>query len=144
MVKPRARLAEFAETFPFRSLATTLRTMFRDALRDVVEGVEGGLAGMVMDFEGIPLDSYSVNQVPVDIEAVGIEASVLVKSIRRATEMLEAGDTDEVSIKSERMVTLIRVLNDTYFVALTLQPGGNLGKGRYLLRTLAPRLKSEL
>jgi predicted regulator of Ras-like GTPase activity (Roadblock/LC7/MglB family) len=118
--------------------------MFREALRDVVEGVDGGLAGMVMDFEGIPLESFSLNSVPVDIEAIGIEASVLVKAIRRATEMLEAGDTNEVSIKSERMVTLIRVLNSTYFVALTLLPTGNLGKARYLLRTLAPRLLDEL
>ena len=118
--------------------------MFRDALRDVVEGVDGGLAGMVMDFEGIPLETFSLSTAPVDIEAVGIEASVLVKSIRRATEMLEAGDTSEVSIKSDRMVTLIRILNNTYFVALTLLPSGNLGKARYLLRTLAPRLLEEL
>lgn len=118
--------------------------MFRDALREVVEGVDGGLAGMVMDFEGIPLESFTGDGSAVDIEAVGIEASVLVKSIRRATEMLEAGDTNEVSIRSERMVTLIRVVNGTYFVALTLRPSGNLGKARYLLRLLAPRLSAEL
>ena len=65
---------------------------------------------------------------------MGAEASVLIKSIQRASEMLEAGATREVSIQSERMVTLIRVLNDSYFIAVTLRPEGNLGKARYLLR----------
>lgn len=99
---------------------------------------------MVMDFEGIPLDSYSREDTEFDIESVGAEASVLVKAIQRATEMLDAGDTREVSIKSERVTTLIRVLNETYFVALTLTPDGNLGKARYLLRVLAPKLSDEL
>jgi predicted regulator of Ras-like GTPase activity (Roadblock/LC7/MglB family) len=118
--------------------------MFRDAIQGVVEGVEGGLAGMLMDFEGIPVDSYSRSEMALDMEAVGAEASVLVKSIQRASEMLDAGAAREVSIQSERMVTLIRVLNDSYFIALTLSPDGNLGKARYLLRVVAPKLLTEL
>ena len=42
------------------------------------------------------------------------------------------------------MVTLIRVINDSYFVAMTLVPDGNFGKGRFMLRLLAPQLKTEL
>lgn len=117
--------------------------MFREAIQRVVDGVDGGLAGMLMDVEGIPLDSY-VRQEGLDIEAVGAEASVLIKSIQRATSMLEAGDTSEVSIKSERMTTVVRVLNSTYFMAITLTPAGNLGKARYLLRLEAPALTKEL
>lgn len=118
--------------------------MFREAIQRVVEGVDGGLAGMLVDFEGIPVESYSRQDAGFDIEAVGAEASVLVKSIQRATEMLEAGDTKEVSIRSEKMVTLIRVLNESYFLAVTLKPEGNLGKARYLLRVSAPALLDEL
>lgn len=118
--------------------------MFRETIQSVVDGVEGGLAGMLVDFEGIPVDSYTRDDAGFDIEAVGAEASVLVKSIQRATEMLDAGETKEVSIRNERMVTLIRVLNETYFFAVTLAPEGNLGKARYLLRVSAPRLLAEL
>ena len=39
---------------------------------------------------------------------------------------------------------VIRVINKGYFVALTLTPNANLGKGRYLLRLLAPKLADEL
>jgi len=36
------------------------------------------------------------------------------------------------------------VLNDEYFVAMTLAPGGNSGKARFLLRTASSKLLSEL
>jgi hypothetical protein len=39
---------------------------------------------------------------------------------------------------------LIRLLNDNYFMALTLAPGGNVGKGRFALRVAAPDVLSAL
>jgi len=118
--------------------------MFKEALERVVTGTDGGIASLLMDFEGIPLESYAKEGAAMDIETVGAEVSVVVKAIQRATEMLEAGATDEVSFRSEKMVTLIRVVNDGYFLAMTLAPDGNLGKGRFLLRLLAPQLAEEL
>jgi predicted regulator of Ras-like GTPase activity (Roadblock/LC7/MglB family) len=118
--------------------------MFKEALRSVVEGTAGGYAGLLMDFEGIPVETYVAEDSPYDIEVVGAEVSVLVKQIQRATEMLDAGDTREVSFKSDKMVTLIRVIDENYFVAMTLSPEANYGKGRYLLRVLAPKLRAEL
>ncbi len=118
--------------------------MFKEALQNVVDETDGGLAGLIMDFEGIPLETYVRGESAFDIETVGAEVSVVVKSIQRATEMLEAGETKEVAFKSEKMVTLIRVIDATYFIALTMSPDGNFGKGRYLLRTTAPKLMAEL
>jgi predicted regulator of Ras-like GTPase activity (Roadblock/LC7/MglB family) len=118
--------------------------MFKEALERVVTGTDGGIAGLLMDFEGIPLESYAKDGASLDIEVVGAEVSVVVKAIQRATEMLDAGATREVSFRSDKMVTLIRVINQSYFVAMTLSPEGNLGKGRYMLRTLAPSLAEEL
>lgn len=118
--------------------------MFKEALERAVTSTDGGIAGLLMDFEGIPLESYAKDGAPLDIEVVGAEVSVVVKAIQRATEMLDAGATSEVSFSSDKMVTLVRVINQTYFVAMTLKPDGNLGKGRYLLRVLAPGLAREL
>ena len=118
--------------------------MFKEALQGVVEGTEGGIAGLLMDFEGIPLDSYTREGATFDIEVVGAEVSVVVKAIQRASEMLEAGQTSEVAFKSDKMTTLIRVINQTYFVAVAMEPDGNLGKSRFLLRVLAPKLAQEL
>ncbi len=118
--------------------------MFKQALEGVVDQTDGGVAGLLMDFEGIPLETYSRADAGLDIEAVGAEISVLVKAIQRATEMLKAGETREVSFRCDKFVTVIRVLNETYFVAITLKPDGNLGKARYLLRVTAPTLAREL
>jgi predicted regulator of Ras-like GTPase activity (Roadblock/LC7/MglB family) len=118
--------------------------MFKEALANIVDSTPGGLAGLLMDFEGIPLETYSRPESALDIEVVGAEVSVVVKAIQRAAEMLEAGETQEVAFKSDRMVTIIRVVNETYFLALALEPDGNFGKGRFLLRVAAPQLKSEL
>ena len=117
--------------------------MFKEAIRDVVEGTDGGIAGVLMDFEGIAVDSY-VKSESLDITAVGAEFSVILKSIQRATESLEAGGAREIAIQSEKVTTLIRILNDEYFLALTLAPDGNFGKCRYLMRTAAPKLLEQL
>ena len=117
--------------------------MFKEALKRAVE-VTNSYAGLLMDFEGIAVDSYVGTESPFDIEVVGAEVSVLVKQILRAAEMLEAGGTEEVSFRSERMTTIVRVIDHNYFVAMTMSPDANAGRGRYELRLLAPRLKAEL
>ena len=117
--------------------------MFKEAIRDVVEGTDGGIAGILMDFEGIAVDSY-VKGESLDINAVGAEYSVILKAILRATESLEAGGAREIAIQSDKLTTLIRILTDEYFLALTLTPDGNFGKGRYLMRTAAPKLIEQL
>lgn len=117
--------------------------MFKEALQSAVEST-GSYAGLLMDFEGIPVESYVAPASPYDIEVVGAEISVLVKQIQRTTTMLEAGETEEVSFKSDRMMTLVRVINQTYFVAMTMAPGGNAGKGRFALRLLVPQFRVDL
>jgi predicted regulator of Ras-like GTPase activity (Roadblock/LC7/MglB family) len=118
--------------------------MFQDALREIVEKTEGGVAGLIMDSEGIAVDSYARDGAPFDITTVGIEFGVVLGSIKRAAESLEAGTASEVAINTDKLITLIRTLGDTYFLAMTLRPDGNLGKGRYLMRTAAPKLLAEL
>ena len=123
---------------------TVVYTAEGDSYKCVVDGTDGGLAGLLMDFEGIPVETYSRSDSGFDIESVGAEVSVVVKAIQRASEMLDAGPTREVAFRSDKLVTLIRVINESYFVAVALSPEGNLGKGRYLLRIVAPQLAQEL
>ncbi len=118
--------------------------MFKETLRGLVEGTEGGLAGLVMDSSGIALESYASGETPFDITTVGIEFSVIIGSIKRAAEMLEAGEAHEISVGTDQFVTIIRTLGDTYFLALAMTPSGNIGKGRYLMRRAAPALLAEL
>ena len=118
--------------------------MFKETLREIVEKTDGGLAGIVMDSEGITLESWARDDAGFDINTVGIEFGVILGSVKRAAESLEAGAAHEVAIGTDKMMTLIRTLGPTYFLALTIKPDGNFGKGRYLMRTAAPKLMAEL
>jgi predicted regulator of Ras-like GTPase activity (Roadblock/LC7/MglB family) len=118
--------------------------MFREVLQEVVDGTDGGIAALVMGYDGIPVDQYVRTGAALDVATIGMEYSVILKEIRRAAQMLDAGTANEVSIKSERMTTVIRFLNDEYFVAVALSPEGNTGKARFLLRVRAPSILSSL
>lgn len=118
--------------------------MFKEALREIVEKTDGGQASLLMDASGIALESYARDGATVDIDTVGVEFSVVIGAIKRASEMLEAGAAREMVVSTEKMMTLIRMVNDTYFLALTMSPDGNFGKGRYLMRTAVPKLAAEL
>ena len=118
--------------------------MFKEILQDLVERTDGGVAGLLMASDGIAIDQYSKGDGPFDIESVGMEYSVVIKGIQRAAEMLDTGATNEISVKTERLTTVIRMLSDEYFVALTVAPGGNVGKARFLLRSSAPKLIENL
>jgi predicted regulator of Ras-like GTPase activity (Roadblock/LC7/MglB family) len=118
--------------------------MFKDALREIVEKTDGGIAGLVMDSEGIALESFARDDAPFDITTIGVEFGVVLGAIKRASESLDAGSAHEVAIGTDKMITLIRVLGDTYFLALAMKPDGNFGKGRFMMRTVAPKLIAEL
>lgn len=116
--------------------------MFREALEEVVQKVEGGMAALLMGFDGIPVEQYSADG--YDIETLGMEFSVVLNDARKATLALDAGQADEISFRAEKVTTVVRVLNEEYFIALALEPTGNLGKGRYMLRLAAPKVLKEL
>lgn len=118
--------------------------MFKESLRGLVERTEGGIAGVLMGMDGIPVDQYAVEEADISIDTVGMEFSVIVTQARQAAEMLHIGDAQEIAIRAEHMTTVFRLLNDEYFVALALQPKGNLGKARYLLRVGASELVEGL
>lgn len=118
--------------------------MFQEVLKEVVDHTDGGVASLLMGFDGIAVDQYVREGEGFDVATVGMEYSVILKSIRNAAEMLEAGDAREVAIQAERITTVIRLINAEYFVAMAVRPSGNVGKARFLLRTRSPKLLASL
>ena len=118
--------------------------MFKEPLQKVVDNVEGGIAGLVMGFDGISVESYTREGHKIDINTVGMEFSFILGQVRKAAQILEIGPVHEITIKAEKLTIVIRVLNSEYFLALALTPDGNFGKGRYLMRVVAPKLQAEL
>jgi predicted regulator of Ras-like GTPase activity (Roadblock/LC7/MglB family) len=118
--------------------------MFQENLKRLVDETDGGVAGLLMGFDGIAVDSYTAPEGGVDITTVGMEFSFILTQVRKAAEILEVGGVQEIAIRADNLTMLIRVVSVEYFVALALRQNGNFGKGRYLLRMIAPKLQAEL
>jgi predicted regulator of Ras-like GTPase activity (Roadblock/LC7/MglB family) len=116
----------------------------RDSLRSIVENVDGGLAAMIMAYDGIPVDEVCVKQTEFDIQLLSVEYAIVLKEIRRSIEVIKAGDLEEVSITTNQSCVAIRVLNDELFIVLIIKRDGNFGKGRYLLRLNSYEIAREL
>jgi len=120
---------------------------FETHLKAVVSGVEGAIACSLMGFDGIAVETYPAQAdlaSPVDVQGAWIEYSSILSQLKNTAEILRTGNVVEVHVGTEKLFTLIRLVNNEYFVVLGMLPEGNVGKGRYLLRLVAPQLKSEL
>ncbi len=118
--------------------------MFRDSLRRMVEQTHGAVAGLLMGFDGIAVETFTPDSGKFDIQTVGMEFSFILMQVRKAVDTLEGGNVEEVTIRTDKVTLLIRVLSKDYFVALAVAPTGNSAKGRYLLRVTAPKIQAEL
>ena len=107
--------------------------MFDQVLQRIVDETGGAVGAVLMGYDGIAIEQYFPAEEALDLQIVAIEYSNVIKDIRKTSEVLKLGNMEEVSIKTERFIIVIRAITSEYFVALTLYREGNFGKGRYLL-----------
>jgi predicted regulator of Ras-like GTPase activity (Roadblock/LC7/MglB family) len=114
-------------------------------LENVVSEVQGALACSVMGFDGITVETHQIPEAePLDLSSSWIEYSGVLTQLKAACEGLKTGGVAEVTINTDKCLMLVRVVSPEYFLILALKPDGNYGKGRYLLRITAPKVKAEL
>lgn len=116
----------------------------RDTLSSIVQSVDGGLAALIMAYDGIPIDEVSVEQTEFDMQLLSVEYATVLKEIKRAVDVIKMGELEEVSIATTRTRVIIRILNDDLFSALVLRHDGNAGKGRYMLKLKSYEMNREL
>ncbi len=118
--------------------------MFASILQTLVTETGGGIGAVLMGYDGIAIDQYFKQCDGIDLQLVAVEYSNILKEIKKAGEILNTGEMEEVSIRTERFYVVVRILSDEYFVALTIDSKGNYGKGRYLLLRESGNLKGAL
>ena len=122
--------------------------MFRESLQRMVDRLDGGVAGILMGFDGISVESYTKDgedgEDGLDIQTVGMELAHAIVQIRKAADNLDVGSLRELTLKADNLVILIYLLNEEYFIACALKPEASFGKARYLMRLLAPQIQAEL
>ena len=118
---------------------------FTEHLQELCQGVDGAVACSLMGVDGIEVETHLAEGVgPLDLKALLVEYSGILRSAREAAEAHRAGGVSEISINTEKLVTVARLISPDYFMVLALKPEGNYGKARYLLRIIAPRVRAEL
>lgn len=116
----------------------------RSMLETILSSVEGALSVMIMAYDGIPIDEISREQNEIDMQLLSVEYATVLKEIKRAVEVIKAGDLEEVSITTSQTCVMIRVINNELFAVLIMKRDGNFGKGRYLLRMKTGDMAREL
>jgi len=121
--------------------------MFRQNIQKLIDKLDGGIAGVLMGFDGIALDSYAKSgfgdSLP-DIQTLAAEFAHLVSQARRTVQSLDAGALAEVTIRTDTVTLVISVVTPEYFLACAMLPAALVGKARYLVKLTAPRLREEL
>ena len=118
---------------------------FQETLERVVTRTKGSAAGLVMALDGIVVDSYSRPGNDTDVALFGAEVAAVLSHLRGQNAInLSSGKVEALDLYANNFHALIRFLSDEYFVALAVTPGGEVAKGRYLLRQAMPELVAEL
>lgn len=115
---------------------------FSDILKEAVEKVDGAVAAMIVASDGISVQEYVVEKL-IDLTGLGAEASAMIRDVGSAAENLGLGQAREFSIVSDTCGIIMRKINEEYYLSLVIKPDGNYGKGRYVLKTMIPRLEHE-
>ena len=117
---------------------------FLSHLESVVSQVDGALACCVMGFDGIAVETHQVGSVgELELTTTWIEYAHVLTQLKNGAELLKTGAVSEVSVNTEHLITVMRMINPEYFLVLALKPEGNYGKGRYVLRITAPKVSAE-
>jgi len=119
--------------------------MLFDTLNKIVEETPGASGAILMGFDGIAvMQALAKGHESADIESVAMEYSFRFIELRNAAAALEMGEISDITIKAEGGSILCRVLTEEYFVAVVLHDSAHFGKGRWMLRSAAGELLSEL
>lgn len=117
---------------------------FRSRLEEILGQVEGSVACSVMGFDGIAIDTQQVKDTDIDLGAMLIEYGSILGKLKDAAAALQAGGVTEISINTDKLLTIARLLTPEYYLVLALLPEGNYGRARYALRVAAPKVRAEL
>ncbi len=117
-----------------------------EILKKIVENAPGSKGAILMGFDGISVEQYVRPEFSdaMDIESMAMEFSFRFLELRDAAVSLEMGAISDITLKAEYGTVVVRVLTSEYFVAIVLAEPANMGKSRWLLRSNAQALMTDL
>ncbi|MBI5903321.1 MAG: hypothetical protein HZB84_07575 [Deltaproteobacteria bacterium] len=115
---------------------------FYNILRELVEGVDGGVAAVLMGMDGLSVQQYSVKE-GYDIESLAVEYGKAVDEIKKAAAILNLGGVEEVLIRAAASDIVIRVVTSEYYLAFVVRQGAGVGKAGYMSKKAASKIRPD-
>ena len=95
---------------------------FREHLQSVCRSCEGVIACSLMGVDGIEVDTHEEKSADVDVKSLLVEYSGLFRNAQEAAEAHAAGGINELSIETEKVVTVARRVSPEYYMVVALSP----------------------
>jgi predicted regulator of Ras-like GTPase activity (Roadblock/LC7/MglB family) len=107
---------------------------FEAILRGIVSQCPGCIGLALMGADGIPIAEAAGAGDSEEVTLLGVEFGRVLDEARKVAASVDGGELEELVIGMARRQVLIRGVDRETFFVLALDPTGNLGKARYLLR----------
>jgi predicted regulator of Ras-like GTPase activity (Roadblock/LC7/MglB family) len=122
---------------------------FATILQEIVDGCGGGLAAALMGADGIPIEQVKASgklreSLDGEVDVLGVEFGRILEEIRKASDSVAGGALEEVSVRLANFWVLMRVVDGETYLVLAMEPNGNPGKARFLMRRRLMALREEL
>ena len=122
---------------------------FASILQEIVDECGGGLAAALMGADGIPIEQVEASgevREPLsdEVDVLGVEFGRILDEMRKASDSVGGGALEEVSVRLASFWVLMRVVDDETYLLVALEPDGNPGKARFLMRRQLMALRDEL
>jgi predicted regulator of Ras-like GTPase activity (Roadblock/LC7/MglB family) len=116
---------------------------FQAVLTDLLPRIAGLRGAILLDPEGMPIAQASQGA-PLDLEAAGAGASLLLREALAAAERLGQGEVGEVVLEGERMTVAMIPLKNACSLCLLLGSEVILGRSLFEARRAASALNQSL
>jgi predicted regulator of Ras-like GTPase activity (Roadblock/LC7/MglB family) len=122
---------------------------FASILQEIVDECGGGLAAALMGADGIPIEQVETSGEPREslkdgVDVLGVEFGRILDEMRKASDSVDGGALEEVSVRLSNFWVLMRMVDEETYLVLAIEPNGNAGKARFLMRRQLTALRDEL
>ncbi len=123
---------------------------FEAILRTLVDEGKGILGAALMESDGIPIDQVlsesSSTEDPLggDLTVAGAEFGRILSEVAKASDAIGGGGVSEIVIGLSRISLIFTRVEEEIVLVVALQPEGNLGHARYLMRRSLMAIRQDL
>jgi predicted regulator of Ras-like GTPase activity (Roadblock/LC7/MglB family) len=122
---------------------------FASILQEIVDECGGGLAAALMGADGLPIEQVEASgevreSLENEVDVLGVEFGRILDEVRKASDSVGGGGLEEVSVRLAKFWVLMRMVDEETYLVLAIEPEGNAGKARFLMRRQLMALREEL